>query len=43
MCGEHDSTENLLAAGALHACKSKLNIENVIKLAKNWRESCLYW
>ena len=33
-CGEHDAIENVHAAGAFHASKSKLNTEHVMKLTK---------
>ena len=34
VCGEHDTTENVHAAGAFHTSKSKLNAEQVMKLTK---------
>ena len=42
ICGENDATENVHAAGAFHASKSKLNSEHVMKLTNNWREIVFY-
>ena len=35
ICSDHDVIENVHAAGAFHASKSKLNSENVLKLTNN--------
>ena len=37
ICGEHNAIENVRAAGAFHASKSKLNSEHVMNLTNNWR------
>ena len=42
MCGEDDVIENLHAAEAFHASKSKLNTEHVMKLTNNWRDIAVY-
>ena len=42
ICGEHDATENVHAAGAFDASKSKLNSEHVIKLTYHWRDRAAY-
>ena len=42
ICGEHDAIENVHAAGAFHASKSKLNSEHVMKLTNNWRDIAVY-
>ena len=42
ICGEHDAIENVYAAGAFHASKSKLNSERVMKLTNNWRDIAVY-
>ena len=42
ICGEHDAIENVSAAGAFHASKSKLNSEHVMKLTQNWRDIAVY-
>ena len=42
ICGEHDATENVHAAGAFHASKLKLNSEHVMKLTNNWRDIAVY-
>ena len=38
ICGEFDELSNLLAAGAFHASKNKLNVDHVTKLTEQWRE-----
>ena len=38
ICGEHDATHNVHAAGAFHTSTSKLNSEHVVKLTNNWRD-----
>ena len=42
ICGEHDASENVHAAGTFHASKSKLNNEHVIKLKNNWGDIAVY-
>ena len=42
ICGEDDVIENLHAAEAFHASKSKLNTEHVMKLTNNWRDIAVY-
>ena len=42
ICSENDATENVHAAGAFHASKSKLNSEHVMKLTNNWRDIAFY-
>ena len=42
ICGENDAIENVYAAGAFHASKSKLNSEHVMKLTNNWRDIAFY-
>ena len=42
ICGEHDAIENVHAAGACHASKSKLNSEHVMKLTTNCRDIAVY-
>ena len=42
ICGQHDATENVHAAAAFHASKSKLNSEHVMKLTNNWRDIAVY-
>ena len=42
VCGEHDAIENVHAAEAFHASKSKLNSEHVMKLTNNWRDIAVY-
>ena len=42
ICGEHDAIENVHAAGAFHASKSKLNSKHVMKLTNNWRDIAVY-
>ena len=42
ICGEHDATENVHAAGAFHVSKSKMNSEHVMKLTNNWRDTAVY-
>ena len=42
LCGQYDITENLCAAGALHATKSKLNEHHVAQLTNKWREMAIY-
>ena len=42
VCSEHDAIENVHAAEAFHASKSKLNSEHVMKLANNWRDIAVY-
>ena len=41
ICGEHDIIDHLHAAGALHATKSKLNVDHVTKLTNQWRNMAL--
>ena len=40
--GEHDTIENVCAAGAFHASKSKLNSEHVMKLTYNQRDIAVF-
>ena len=42
VCSEHDAIENVHAAEAFHASKSKLNSEHVMKLTNNWRDIAVY-
>ena len=42
ICGEHNAIENVRAAGAFHASKSKLNSEHVMKLTNSWRDIAVY-
>ena len=39
---EHDAIENLHAAGAFHASKSKLNTRHVMRLTNNWIDIAVY-
>ena len=41
LCGQYDITENLCAAGALHATTSKLNEHHVAQLTNKWREMAI--
>ena len=42
MCGKHNASENVHAAGAFHASKSKLSSEHVMKLKNNWGDIAVY-
>ena len=42
ICSENDAIENVHAAEAFHASKSKLNSEHVMKLTNNWRDIAVY-
>ena len=42
ICGKFDKIDNLHAAGAFHATKSKLNVEHVTKLTNQWRNMAVY-
>ena len=42
ICGEHGVIENVHPAGVVHASKSKLNSEHVMKLTSNWRDIAIY-
>ena len=42
ICDEADILDNLHAAGAYHASKSKLNAGHVNKLTKEWRDIAVY-
>ena len=42
ICGKNDAIENIHAAGAFHASKSKSNSEHAMKPKNNWRDIAFY-